>query len=194
MEAARSLRLVSDDDPRFEWPDGNGELLTIEQAVERVKGLLHENDGLTTLTKKQARENSRLQRRVAEDEDPMNHARGADIVALFKRWQIGANHPKRREISELIDYWKQQTGHTNSRNSKDRFDLVRARLKDGYDFPTLRLAIDVLAALPYVVNAQRRSEGKPSQRYDQLTHALKSGEKVEQFANLGHQARRQHEG
>ena len=128
--------------------------------------------GLKVTIDKQAREIGRLTRKL-EAEDPQEH------------------HPKRREISELIDYWKQQTGHTNSRNSKDRFDLVRARLKDGYDFPTLRLAIDGLAALPYVVNAQRRSEGKPSQRYDQLTHALKSGEKVEQFANLGHQARRQ---
>lgn len=127
--------------------------------------------GLLSTVEKQAKEVGTLTKKL-EAEDPMEH------------------HPKRREISEVIDYWKAKTGHERSRNSKDRFDLVRARLTDGYDFEQIRLAIDGLAAFPYVVNAQRRSEGKPSQRYDQLKHALKGGTELERFANLGHQARR----
>jgi uncharacterized phage protein (TIGR02220 family) len=128
--------------------------------------------GLKVTVDKQAREIGRLTRKLEQD-DPQAH------------------HPQRREIHDLIEYWKEATGHTKSKASKDRFDLIRARLKDGFDLDTIRLAIDGIARFPYVVNAQRRTEGKTSQRFDQLSHALGSGEKVERFANLGHQARRQ---
>lgn len=98
-------------------------------------------------------------------------------------------HPRHKEMNALIERWRNATGHRKSKASKDRFDLIRARLNDGYDIAEIELAIDGLAAFPFVVNAQRCAEGRPSQRFDQMEHALRSGSKLEQFANLGHQAR-----
>ena len=176
MEASR-LRLVSENDSPFPWPDDNGELLTTEQAVERVKGLLYENVGLTKLTKKQARENARLEKRVAEDEDPMNHAKGADIVALFDRWALGSNHLK-------------------AKLGGPRVKLVKARLKDGYDITgdgsngaTLELAIDGICAYPFQVYDKRNATGRPQDRRDDFELALKDEKHVEALARLGWKAR-----
>ena len=169
MEAA--LRLVSDNDALFPWPD-TGEALTTEQAVERVKGLIFENEGLTKLTKKQARENAALARRVAEDESVESHAQG-------------------REIVELIDHWRTACNHPNSKISGDRIKLVKSRLKDGYEFAELRLAIDGLAAHPFRVYDRRLPTGRPADRHDQLKDALGDSERLEKLANLGAQARRE---
>ena len=55
-------------------------------------------------------------------------------------------HPQRKEIIRLIDTWKDVTGHPKSKASKDRVDLVKARLKDGYSVEQLELAIVGLGA------------------------------------------------
>ena len=94
------------------------------------------------------------------------------------------------ELKKIVNRWKRATGHEKSMISDDRLKLVRARLKDGYTIEQIELAIDGLAACPYVVDAQRVRTGKPSQRYDQLEHALKGGAKLERFAVLGHKARK----
>lgn len=170
-EAAPNLRLVGDTAvDTFPWPD-TGELISFTDAAYRIRDLTDERDGLLKLTAKQARENAALQRRVAEDADPSTHPQGAEIVALIERWRIHCNHE-------------------NAKTSADRVKLIRARLHDGYTPEQIALAIDGLAAAPYVVNAQRRSEGKDSQRYDQLKHALNGGQDLERFANLGHNARK----
>lgn len=168
MEATSHLRLV--DDTSFPWPE-TGELLSLPDATYRIRDLIDERDGLLKLTVKQARENAALARRVAEDESAESHAKG-------------------REIVELIERWKRAAGHAKSKTSGDRIKLVKARLKDGYSVEQIALAIDGLAAHPYVVNAQRRPQGKDSQRYDQLKHALNGGQDLERFANLGHNARK----
>lgn len=98
--------------------------------------------------------------------------------------------PRIKELDRLIERWKRATGHERSKNSKDRLDLIRARLKDGYTVEQIELAIDGLAACPYVVDAQRSRTGHPSQRYDQLEHCLKGGARLERFAVLGHRARK----
>jgi len=173
MEAARHLHAVDGTNHEQVARDIRKGVLIVDPSSGQVAGDCEATIlGLLTTVEKQAKEIGNLARKL-EAEDPMEH------------------HPKRREISEVIDYWKDRCNHKNSRNSKDRFDLVRARLTDGYDFEQIRLAIDGLAAFPFVVNAQRRSEGKPSQRYDQLKHALKGGTELERFANLGHQARKE---
>ena len=99
-------------------------------------------------------------------------------------------HPRHKEMAALIERWRQATGHAKSKASKDRFDLIRARFNDGYEIETLELAIDGLGAFPFVVSAERRQEGPPAQRYDQLKHALNGGQDLERFANLGHRARK----
>lgn len=172
MEAAPNLRLVGDDAASsFPWPE-TGEILSIADAHYRIRDLQDERDGLLKLTAKQARENAKLGRQLAEDESAESHAKGKEIVELIERWKLRCHHEK-------------------ARISGDRVKLVKARLKDGYSTAEIALAIDGLAALPYVVNAQRRATGKEGQRYDQLKHALNGGQDLERFANLGHQARKQ---
>jgi len=180
MSAAAQPILTAVPDDGFLWPDGSGEILSLADATYRIRDLLDERDGLLTLTAKQARENARLARRVAEDEDPNAHPQGAEIVALIERWKLGAGHPK-------------------AKVSADRVKLVKARISDGYpitdDDPlpghaTLELAVDGLCAHRYVVNGHRVPDGTGSQLHDRLGICLAGGEAVEKFARLGYAARR----
>ncbi len=176
-----ALRLVSDTDqvPVIPWPE-TGEALTIDQALHRVRDLLDERDGLVVLTRRQAKDNAQIERKLIEEADPASHPRGQEIVDLVERWKRGVGHPK-------------------AKISADRVKLVKARIKDGYPLgseewlpteATLELAIDGLCAHPYVVSGQRVPLGNPSQRHDRIGIALAGGEKVEEFARLGYKARR----
>ena len=123
------------------------------------------------------KENRRLLRKINSLERDREQARQSDS--------------NRAKILELIELWKVETGHLRSNaHSADRFDLVKARLKEGYDLPTLELAIRGIGFAPYVVNGMRVSEGKPGNRHDRLGIALGSGEQVEKFANIGYAATR----
>lgn len=100
--------------------------------------------------------------------------------------------PNRVSILVLIERWKEATDHPKSNaNAADRFDVIRARLAEGYTVEQLELAIDGIGAFRYVVNGNRVPEGKPGQRHDRLGIALGGGEAVERFANLGHRARKE---
>ena len=150
-----------------------------EQRAELMKArtrraaddLEDELAGAYVTIKKQNREIGTLRRKVEEEADPLSHPKGREIVQLIERWMVA-------------------TGHPNSKVSDDRVKLVKARLKDGYTIEQLELAIDGLGAYRYVVNAQRKSEGKESQRHDRLGIALGGGEDVEKFAVMGHRARK----
>lgn len=170
-EAAPNLRLVGDTAvDTFPWPE-TGELVSFIDATYRIRDLIDERDGLLKLTAKQARENAALARRVAEDESAESHAKG-------------------REIVELIERWKRVTGHVKSKTSGDRIKLVKARLKDSYSVEQLELAVDGIGAFPFVTNGRRTRIGQPSNRHDRLGICLGGGEKVEEFARLGHAARK----
>jgi hypothetical protein len=171
MEATRPILQAVPDDGGFPWPDENGEILSLSDAIHRVRDLLDENAGLVKLTKKQAKENGALSRRIQEDEDPRSHPRGAEIVALVERWKQGAGHP-------------------NSKVSGDRIKLVKSRLKDDYTIEQLELAVDGICSHPYVTNGHRTTAGHDSNRHDRLGIALGGGEKVEEFARLGYAARK----
>ena len=107
------------------------------------------------------------------------------------REQARQSDSNRSKILGIIELWKVETGHLRSNaHSSDRFDIVKARLKEGYNVETLELAIRGMGACPYVVNGQRVSEGKPGNRHDRLGIALGSGEQVEKFANIGYAATR----
>jgi hypothetical protein len=97
--------------------------------------------------------------------------------------------PQRWEILRLIEYWKTATGHPRARFSGDRFDLVKARLTEGYSPDEIELAIDGIAAKPYVGSSGRMATGEPGQRHDRLGICLKGGEDLERFAVIGHEAR-----
>jgi hypothetical protein len=85
-----------------------------------------------------------------------------------------------------------QCDHPNSNaHAADRFDMVQARLREGYTPEQIAMAIDGIAAMPYVGPQGRQSHnGRGSKRHDRLGIALGSGEALERFANLGAQARR----
>lgn len=178
MEAATVHQLHAGD---FPWPDDTGELVSVETATDRIRGMIFELEGLVKLTRKQAKENAQLTRRIQQDEDPHSHPRGADIVKLIERWKRGACH-------------------TQAKVSADRVTVVKARIKDGYeiaseewlpDHVTLELAVDGICAFPFVVTGRRVREGTPAQRHDRLGIALAGGEKVEEMARLGYRARKE---
>ena len=121
-------------------------------------------------TRKLEEERARL-RRIAEEDDPAAHPLGKEIVALIERWKLGA-------------------GHAKSKTSADRVKAVKARLKDGYSIEQLELAVDGICAYPFVTNGGRARSGQPSNRHDRLGICLGGGEKVEEFARLGHAARK----
>lgn len=123
------------------------------------------------------RENRKLMRRIRQLERDQEEERMAD--------------PNRRIVLGIIERWKVATNHPRSNsNAADRYDLVRARLREGYTPENLELAVDGIGAYRYVVSGERKTEGATSQRHDRLGIALGSGEAVERFANLGHTARK----
>ena len=172
MEAARHLTPVPDGTKHEQVARDIAQgILVIDPKQGQIAGDARDTiAGLLETIKNQARKIGSLERRITEEEDPLSHAKGTEIIGLIERWKIATGHPK-------------------SKTSADRVKLIKSRLRDGYSVEQIELAIDGLASHPFVVNAQRRAEGKDSQRYDQLEHCLKGGQKLEQFAVLGHQAR-----
>lgn len=109
-----------------------------------------------------------------------------------KEEDIRKEDPNRQLILSLIERWKTVTGHPKSNaNANDRFDLVRARFREGYTPEQVAYAIDGIGAYPYVTGPGERSrEGEQKQRHDRLGLCLGCGEALERFANMGWHARR----
>lgn len=100
--------------------------------------------------------------------------------------------PQRAVILGLIDTWKRHTGHPKANaNAGDRFDVIKARLAEGYTPENIELALEGIGAFRYVGPEGRMRAGKPHQRHDRLGIALGGGESLERFCNLGHQARKE---
>jgi hypothetical protein len=78
-------------------------------------------------------------------------------------------------------------------NAGDRFDVVKARLAEGYSPEQIELAIVGIGAHRYVGPEGRMRAGKATQRHDRLGIALGGGESLERFAVLGHQAKKERE-
>lgn len=94
--------------------------------------------------------------------------------------------PQRKKILRVIEHWKTATNHPKAKtDAVDRFDMVKARLKEGFTEEELLLAVDGIAAMPYVGNEGRKATGTRKERHDRLGIALGSGEAVERFANMG---------
>ena len=100
--------------------------------------------------------------------------------------------PQRQVILDVIDKWRRATGHPKANiYAADRFDVVKARLREGYLVEQIELAVEGIGAFPYVVEGTRTKHGSKGQRHDRLGIALGGGESTERFANLGHQARKE---
>lgn len=143
----------------------------VHQPDSTVRDLEDKVAGLLTTIQSQARKIGTLERQLVQD-DP-------------------THHPKAAEMKKIVERWRRATGHPKARISKDRLDLVRARLKDEYTFDQIALAVDGLAAFAYVRSGKRVREGSPAERHDRLGIALGGGEPLEKFAVLGHEARKQ---
>ena len=179
MEAASRPHLRSVPSDAFLWPTPDGEVLSLSDATYRVRDLLDERDGLLKLTKKLARENGALGRRIQEADDPAHQPPGSEVVAVVERWR--------------------SLCHPNAKVSKDRIRLVKARLSDGFPLsaedhlptePTLELAVDGIASHPYLLYGKRKRTGAESNRYDDLKDALGDAPKVEEAARAGYLARK----
>lgn len=102
--------------------------------------------------------------------------------------------PQRAVVLGLIDAWKRHTGHPKANaNAGDRFDVVKARLAEGYTPEDIELAIEGIGARPYVVEGQRVKHGGRGQRFDRLGIVCGGGEQIEKFAVIGYEARKERE-
>lgn len=102
--------------------------------------------------------------------------------------------PQRAVILGLIDAWRRHTSHPKANvNAGDRFDVVKARLAEGYAPEQIELAIIGIGAYRYVGPEGRMRAGKATQRHDRLGIAIGGGESLERFAVLGHQAKKERE-
>lgn len=103
--------------------------------------------------------------------------------------------PDRQQILAIIDLWRRATGHPKANiYAADRFDVVKARLREGYLVEQLELAVEGIGARPYVVEGQRVKHGSRSQRFDRLGIVCGGGEQIEKFAVIGYEARKEREG
>lgn len=181
MEAASTPR------PDLRLIDGTtGEVIDTDLS-RRVHELEYENrdledrcEGYRKTVDKQAREIGALTRKLAEEDGIDNHSQGADI-----KW--------------LIDLWREGSGHLKAKAGKQRIKMVKARVSDGFAIkaeppetePTLELAVIGLCAYPYRVFDKRFPTGRPSDRDDDLSAALKDEKHVESLSRLGWRARKE---
>lgn len=102
--------------------------------------------------------------------------------------------PEGQRVLALIDHWRVCTGHPKANlYAADRYDMIKARLREGYTHDQIELAIEGLGAYRYVGPSGRMKTGKPDQRHDRLGIALGGGEDLERLANLGYKARKERE-
>lgn len=99
-------------------------------------------------------------------------------------------HALRATILDVIDEWREKTGHKGSKVSADRFDAVRRMLETEYTRENFSEMIAGLAAYPFQRYSGRFAEKVPnSERRDDIAYACKTGERFEKLAVLGRQAR-----
>lgn len=95
-------------------------------------------------------------------------------------------YKRRNEIEAVFDEWKKACNHKRSKLTPDRFDAIQAKLEMDYSTADISYAIAFIAAFPFVVNAERKSRGRPTQRYDDIELICRTGKNLERFANLGY--------
>lgn len=182
MEAATRPNLTVIEDPLYGW-DGSLSPASLDLLVGKVRAL---DEKVRDLEAKLAEEH---ELRVERD-STLRTVEGKLRRLKRDRAAERREDPDRALILELIGVWKRATGHPNARDSADRFDVVKARLEEGYSAEQIRLALAGLGAFPYVRNGQRVARGTPAERYDRIGIALDTGSALERFANLGHLAKK----
>lgn len=94
-------------------------------------------------------------------------------------------HKQRADIERIFELWKREclTRKSAARLNNKRFDLVVARLKEGYEVEHLELAVYGAAKYPYVTKA-----GKVKREFEFI---FADGSLLEEFANKGARAVRE---
>lgn len=134
-------------------------------------------------------ENQTLLRDLENAEHDLRKAR-AKIKRLERDKQAERDgDPERSTIEALFRHWQVRTGKHKSKLTPDRFDAIKQALKL-YSAEQLELAIEGIAAFPFVVNGDRVPAGPENMRHMDVTLAVSVGKRIEKLANLGYQERR----
>jgi hypothetical protein len=111
-------------------------------------------------------------------------------IAALKRdaAKMAAVDPDAETISELLEYWRDKTGHAKARIPVDgrRWRIVKARLKDGFEADRLKRAIDGVVAFPFEGDyGERFTEPGPGRkRKDDIVNAMRDEELTERRIRL----------
>lgn len=99
-------------------------------------------------------------------------------------------HPNAKAAAALFDHWKTVTGkNSNTVYGEAREKALLERLVQ-FSEEQLRLAIDGVAAMPYVGRKGRQANPGPgAKRYDELTLVLRDETTVERFIGYGMEAK-----
>lgn len=82
--------------------------------------------------------------------------------------------PNRERVIEVFDTWRTESGHLKCKLTPERFDMIEARLSEGYEPSEVLMAAIGVAVNPYVIEGERKDDFKT---------AMRSGERVEAYAN-----------
>jgi hypothetical protein len=107
----------------------------------------------------------------------------ASIAALTRELRkTHADDPTATEIEIVLANWKHHTGHPKAKTpvGGKRWVVVKKALKD-HTLEELLEAIEGLGLVPYVGNHGRKTDGKPSERYDDVEHALRDETTIARF-------------
>ena len=72
--------------------------------------------------------------------------------------------PRFDDAMSVLEYWRDVLAPATRELNGQRLSNCLARLHGGYTVEHLRLTVDGYATLPYVVDRQRRAQGRPTQR------------------------------
>lgn len=84
-------------------------------------------------------------------------------------------HPSRGVIIAVFERWRVRTGHLRAKLTPERFDMIASRLAEDYEPLDLHMAVEGLAAHPFVADGRKM---------DDLKACMKEGSQVERYANL----------
>jgi hypothetical protein len=132
-----------------------------QKLLNENEELTNEVSGLLSQVRQQARREQALTRELTK---------------------LRSDDPASAEIEIVLANWKHHTGHPKAKTpvGGKRWVVVKKALKD-HTLEELLEAIEGLALVPYVGNHGRKTDGKPSERYDDVEHALRDETTIARF-------------
>lgn len=108
---------------------------------------------------------------------------GREVVALKRELNRATeSDPKSQDVRGVLDAWKRLCGHPRAKCPTDgKAWKVTLRAMRHHSRQEVMEAIEGLALMPYVGAHGRQAAGKPSDRYDDVEHALKDETTIRRF-------------